>query len=78
MPNTEESRWVEFNEQMGATPFIIHIGGAETALSIDQFKQFYQDCEEAMQAYEAEKIADELYRKAQAEVAGKKLPNFSK
>ena len=49
--------------------FVLGLHGREITLTVEQFKQFYQDCEEAMQAYEAEKIANKEYLKMKYERA---------
>ena len=58
---------VVFEARFPSKPFVVW----ETHfMTVAEFKAFYQDCEEAMQAYEAEKYMNEQYRKMQRERAG--------
>jgi len=60
---------VVFEKRFPSKPFVVW---DTKFMTVAEFKAFYQDCREAMQAYEAEKIADDLYRKTQAEVSRKR------
>lgn len=62
---------VEYIPQFRTTPFVVRLGEIEELLSVRAFQQFYADCEEAMQSYEAEKVAVRLDLKRRYEAARK-------
>jgi len=59
---------VEYNPGF-KSPFVVHLGGIEEMLTVIQFKAFFADCEDALQAYEGEKIANREYLKMKYERA---------
>ena len=48
------------------------LGGTEETMTFNQFKAFFADCENALQAYEGEKIAKRQELKARYEAARKR------
>lgn len=69
---TTEEPMVEYIPQSGGRPFCVRLDGEEHFLSEQQFKYFFQDCEDAAQAYEAEKWANRQYLKSRYEAARKR------
>ena len=65
-------RMVEYIPQFRTTPFCLRLDGQQHFLSEHQFKCFFQDCENAAQAYEAEKWANKQYLKSRYEAARKR------
>jgi len=47
-----EEPMVEYNPELGARPFVLHIGKVEEVMSLEEFRLFYADMEDAAQDYE--------------------------
>ena len=63
---------VEYIPQFREQEFCIRLEGDEYFLSVVQFKAFFADCEQALQAYEAERAAIRLDLKSRYEAARKR------
>jgi hypothetical protein len=66
---------VIYNPQFRVTPFVVRFENCEELMTVNEFKAFYAECENALQAYEGEKIARKLALKARYEAARERRQN---